>query len=225
MDNSDIKAIAVRFAIILVIFFAVVVPVFAYGIDNWGISQVFVPLLLFIVLANAAEHFTKGAFAMWMFAKMKNSGWYRVDPALELAPGEKITYPISAACIKISGFVRYFKTPRDIIITDMRVAIGYDVFGTKEVFGRMNLWKPGLKAMLEKKKGYGGMANPLGDAIVKSAELSKDGKAALITALQSDAYVQVEIFHPKARDIVGLLGKTEAGDGITHPSARLESIL
>ena len=207
MDNGDIKAIAVRFAIILVIFFAVVLPVVIYGRDHWDIGQVFVPLLLFIVLANAAEYFTKGAFTMWMFTKMKNIGWYKVDPALELAPGEKITCPMSAAYIRMSRFGGYSVMPRDIIITNMRVAMGFDFFGIREVFGEMNLWQPSLKAIPKTKQRYADILGTFGNAVMKGAVLSKDGKAARITASQAGMDTLIEIFHPKAREIAELLGK------------------
>ena len=115
MDNSDIKAVAVRFAIILVLFFSVLLPVVIYGREHWDISQAFVLLLLLIVMVNAVEHFTKGAYTMWMFAKTKDIGWYRVDPALELAPGEKITCPMSAAYIRMSRFGGYSVMPLSLI--------------------------------------------------------------------------------------------------------------
>ncbi|MCX6771258.1 MAG: hypothetical protein NTX79_04340 [Candidatus Micrarchaeota archaeon] len=208
MDNKDVKAVAVRFAIILVIFFAVVLPVSIYGWKHWDISQVFVPVLLLIVLVNAVEHFTRGAYTMWMFAKMKGVGWYKVEPELELAPGEEITYPISAAYIRMSGFaLGYSAMPRDIIITNKRVAVGFDILGIREVFGEMNLWQPSLKEIPNMKKENGEIPSLFGNSIVKEAMLSKDGKAALVTASQAKISILIEIFHPKAKEIVELLGK------------------
>jgi len=207
LNNEDIKSLAIRFAIILVIFFAVVLPVFAYGWKNWDISQMFVPVLVFIVLISVIRHFTQGADTMWMFAKMKEMGWYKVDPELELASGEKITYPVSAAYIKMSGFVGYSVMPRDIIITNKRVAVGFDILGIREVFGEMNLWQPSLKEIPKMKKENGEISILFGNSVVKEAVLSKDGKAARITTPRAGINVLIEIFHPKAKEIVELLGK------------------
>jgi len=205
MDDSDIKSIAVRFAIILVIFFAIVLPVFIYGIA--ALAPVFVVLFLLILLINIVDYLTRGLTTMWMFTKTKDIGWYKVDPALDLAPGEEVIHPISAAYIRISGLAGYSVMPRDIIITNMRVAIGFDIFGIREVFGEMNLWQPSLKTIPHIKKRNAEPLNLFGDAVVKEAVLSKDCKAALITASQAKINILLEIFHPKAREIVELLGK------------------
>ena len=208
MDNEDIKALAVRLVIILALFFLVLLPIVVYDRDHWDIGQVFVPLLLLIVLVNVAEHFTRGAYTMWMFAKTKALGWYKVDPALELAPGEKITYPISAAYIRMSGLaLGYTAMPRDIIITNMRVAVGFDILGIREVFGGMDLWQPSLKAIPETKTKYADILNAFGNMSVKQAALGKDGKSARVTASRAGVDILMEIFHPKAREIVELLGK------------------
>jgi len=206
MGNDDMKALAARFAIILAVFFLVLVPVGWYAWSNSMIGQLFILAFLAIVLANAHDYFTKGARTMWIFDKTKQAGWYKVDTALEMVPGEKITFPVSPAYIRMSGLAGYSAMPRDIIITNMRVAIGFDYFGIKEVFGELNLWRPGLKAIPKTKKKYADMA-PFGDVAVKEAVLGKDGKSALVTVSQMNIKMQAEIYHPKAREIVELLGK------------------
>jgi len=206
MDNDDMKALAIRFAIVLAVFFLVLVPSMWYAWNSLDVGSLFALALLIIALVNAYDYFTKGARTMWMFDKTKQTGWYKVDTALEMVPGEKITFPVSPAYIRMSRLAGYSAMPRDIIITNMRVAIGFDYFGIKEVFGELNLWRPGLKAIPKTKKKYADMA-PFGDVAVKEAVLGKDGKSALVTVLQMNMNIMMEIMHPKAKEIVELLGK------------------
>jgi hypothetical protein len=138
---------------------------------------------------------------------MKETGQYSVDSELELAPGEEITCSISPAFVRMTGLAGYSTMPRDIIITNRRVAVGFDVLGAREVFGEMNLWQPSLKKIPKMKKKYSEILSPLGEIMVKEAVMSKDGKAALITASQAGISILIEIFHPKAKEIVELLGK------------------
>lgn len=203
--NEYVKTLAPRFALIFILFALFAISFFFFGMPAF--IALFVCLFFLMLLNFIVDYVTNGAFALWKFSKMKELGWYKVEPDLELVAGEKILYPLAPAYVRMSA-AGYSFMPRDIIITNKRVAMGFDVFGVKEVFGEINLWQVGMSAIPQtKKKITGGVLAPLGSVKVKEAKLNKSGKAVLITVNQLGISILIEIFHPKAREICEILSE------------------
>ena len=198
--NEYVKALAPRFAIILFLILFVV-P----SISFFGTQAIIVLFVCLILLALIIDYATNGVLTLWIFSKIKELGWYKVEPDLELVTGEKIIYPLSPAYIRMFGAGYSFRS-RDIIITNKRVAMGLDVLGVKEAFGEMNLWQPSM-TIVPKVKRKIGIPCFLGDVKAKEAKLNKSGKAALITVNQLGMDILIEIFHPKAKEICTILSE------------------
>jgi hypothetical protein len=203
MDET-VKALVPRFVIILVIFIALAVSYVLFGAP--ALIPLFVCLFLFMLAIFIFDFATNGAFSMWQFSKIKELGWYKVEPELKLVAGEEIVHPLSPAYLRMSA-AGYSFMPRDIIITNKRVAIGFNVLGAKEVFGEMNLWRPSMAKIPSVEKKYTGILAFLGDGRVKEAKVGRNGKAALITVTQAGINILVEIFHPRAQEICKLLSE------------------
>jgi hypothetical protein len=120
-----------------------------------GISQLSIclPVVFILIVSAFAIHLAtyflisdrdRVEFAIQRWEKVKESGWNKTNPDFKLVKGEKIAIPLTAAVIKTKNITSFRIYPRDIIVTNKRILIGFKWFGMKQTFDEMNLWHPGI---------------------------------------------------------------------------------
>ena len=175
-------------------------PYSGYGV--WlAISGVSLFILLFIYLTFLRPAKERRASWLEKWERNKRTGMVVVDENLKLVKGEKVVFGITPCYVEayLGGFSHF---PRDIIVTDRRIAIGFTVAALppiKESFGKMNIWLS--ESLKENESGELGLLG--GDSVASSMKIDvKDGEKILNVGVKrgplNASYV---IYHPKAEQI------------------------
>ena len=158
-------------------------------------------ILLFIYLAFLRPAKERRASWLEKWEHNKRTGMVLVDENLKLVKGEKIVFGLTPCYIEgySVGFTHY---PRDIIVTDRRIAIGFTVAALppiKESFGKMNIWFS--ERLKENESGELGLLG--GDSVPSSVKINdKNGEKALDVEIKHGPLsVLYRIYHPKAAQI------------------------
>ena len=136
-----------------------------------------------------------------------------VDESLVLAKGEQVMMGPVEAVVETAGGPSYSLYPRDIIVTNQRIAIGFlnmlNPMEKKEIFGDYNLWfnEAARAGRSPSGKEFSDITNALGgEMVVKGAVLKTDGKMPKVEIKgKSVLLFTIVIYSPQAEKIMEIL--------------------
>jgi hypothetical protein len=143
-----------------------------------------------------------------LWESMKKIKMTKVILNYSLLPGEKVLFKLTPCYIETFSPMSFSFYPRDIIITNLRVLVGFTssfLIMQTETFQDFNLWKPSLKKAPKYKGFLGPVGSVLGGNMVLSkVSLGKHPKLGDYVNLQAKyvGNVEVHIFHPESKKVV-----------------------
>jgi len=167
----------------------------------------FILILIYIAFVRSSKE--RKDFLLGEWSEFKKTGHVKISGDLKLVKGEKVIFGITPCYIEASsiGF-SYF--PRDIIMTDRRIAIGFTeaifFLPIKESFGMMNIWYS--EKLKENESGAMGAVLG-GDSVASMVKINeKDGEKILDVEVKfGPLNTHYRIYHPYAAQIEELYRK------------------
>tara|TARA_Y100000310_G_scaffold337781_1_gene425767 strand:- start:1266 stop:1796 length:531 start_codon:yes stop_codon:yes gene_type:complete len=166
-------------------------------------------ILLLILLTLIFKKWTKSFNLMWWNFLRKKS-IIRVNSKFKLIPNEKIIIPMFSCYIVGKSPLSYNYFPRDVIVTNKRILIGFYTWPFLESFGNVNLWYESVKSPKSKKINKKVIRWMGGDSHIKKIYLNNDKKMGSNIKIELDyakGIFSLTVYTKNAKKIYEIISK------------------